>query len=159
MPTTADAATLAAELPIEAGDRVILPQSDLADRLLIAAFEARGARVEAAVAYLTREAPETSRQRIRALFAAGDLAAIVFTSGSTVRGLLGLLGSAHRQLARKTLAACIGEPTATVARAAGFEFVRIALSTEAAALADLVADAARVSIPDPAPVARQEVPS
>jgi uroporphyrinogen-III synthase len=159
VPTTADAATLAAELPIGAGDEVLLPLSDLANPGLVSALEARGAAVEAVVAYRTEVGPQESRERIRALFAAGDLGAIVFTSGSTVRGLLALLGSTHRRLARRTLAACIGEPTASVARAAGFEHVLVAPSSNASALADLVAAAVLLPIPDPAAEPRQEVPS
>jgi uroporphyrinogen III methyltransferase/synthase len=169
VPSTADGAALGLELPIRAGDTVFLPRTDVADWRLVGTLELRGARVDAVVAYRTVEGPETSRERLRALFAAGGPEAIVFTSGSTVRGLAALLGRAHLELARRAVACCIGEPTATAARKAGFELVLVAPAAEPAALARLVRTAlpARADSPatDPAPATapalerRQEDPA
>ncbi len=158
-PSAAGGETLAAELPVAPGDTVLLPRADIADGRLVAALEARGARVDAVIAYRTHEAPEASRERLRALFAAGDLEAIVFTSGSTVRGLLGLLGSAHRRLARRTLAGCLGETTGVVARAAGFERVLIAPDTTPLQLADRISDALTPGLHHPAPEPSEEEPA
>jgi len=146
LPSGADAASLAAELPIDRGDTVFLPRTDIADWRLVAALESRGASVDAVVAYRTVEGPEASRERLRAVFAAGGLDAIVFTSGSTVRGLTALLGRAHLDLARRAVACCIGKPTATAARIAGFELVVAAPAADAVTLADLV----RTALPTPA---------
>lgn len=146
VPTGADAASLAAELPIDRGDTVFLPRTDIADSRLVAALESRGASVDAVVAYRTVEGPEASRERLRAVFAAGGPDAIVFTSGSTVRGLTALLGRAHLDIARRAVACCIGEPTATAARIAGFELVVAAPAADAVTLADLV----RTALPAPA---------
>jgi uroporphyrinogen-III synthase len=180
VPSATDGAALGAELPIRPGDTVFLPRTDVADWRLVGSLELRGARVDAVVAYRTVEGPETSRERLRALFAAGGPEAIVFTSGSTVRGLVALLGRAHLELARRAVACCIGEPTAAAARNAGFELVLVAPATKAAALAGLVrtavgapagspatdpvpatgpAPATPAPATDPAPERRQEDPA
>ncbi|MEW5990627.1 MAG: hydroxymethylbilane synthase [Chloroflexota bacterium] len=159
VPSHADAASLAAELPIERGEIVFLPRADIADSRTVADLEARGARVDAVVAYLTIEGPEGSREAFRAVFAAGGPAAIVFASPSAVRGLTRLLGRAHPAVARRTIACCIGESTAEAARSAGFELVLVAPAPEPAALADLV----RTSLPGrsggPSRTPRQEDPA
>ena len=163
VPSTADGAALGAELPIRAGDTVFLPRTDVADWRLVGTLELRGARVDAVVAYRTVEGPETSRERLRALFAAGGPEAIVFTSGSTVRGLVALLGRAHLELARRAVACCLGEPTASAARNAGFELVLVAPAADSATLARLVRTAvaapAATTATDPAPKRRQEDPA
>jgi len=157
-PSTANGAALGAELPIGAGDTVLLPRADIADGRLVAALEARGARVDAVVAYRTSEAPETSRERLRALFATGDVGAIVFTSGSTVRGLLGLLGTAHQRVARRTQAYCLGEATATVARDSSFLHVVVAPVATPLELADLISDALARGLPKSAPESAPKSP-
>ena len=158
-PSAANGETLAAELPVAPGDTILLPRADIADGGLVAALEARGARVRAVVAYRTHEAPEASRERLRALFAGGDLEAIVFTSGSTIRGLVALLGSAHGDLARKALACCIGETTAAVALEAGFERVITAPGATPLDLADRIADAILPWRHRLAPERREEAPA
>jgi uroporphyrinogen III methyltransferase/synthase len=159
VPGTADSESLATGMPIEPGDTVFLPRTDISDTRLVAALEGRGARVDAVVAYRTVEGPETSREELRALFAGGGPEAIVFTSASTVRGLAGLLGRAHLDLARRVVACCIGEPTATAARNAGFERVLVAPAADAEALAGLVRTAVPASPTEPAPEPRQEDPA
>jgi hypothetical protein len=148
---------------IRRGDTVFLPRTDIADWRLVGALELRGARVDAVVAYRTVEGPETSRERLRSLFAAGGPEVIVFTSASTVRGLIALLGRAHLELARRAVACCIGEPTATAARNAGFDLVLVAAAANGAALARLVrtALAAPAGSPatDPAPARRATDPA
>ena len=158
VPSAADGAALGAELPIRRGDTVFLPRTDVADQRLVGTLELRGARVDAVVAYRTVEGPEASRERLRALFAAGGPEAIVFTSGSTVRGLVALLGRAHLELARRAVACCIGEPTATAARNAGFELVLVAPTADSEALARLVRTALAPAT-GPAPARLQEDPA
>jgi uroporphyrinogen-III synthase len=157
-PSTANGAALGAELPIGGGDTVLLPRADIADGRLVAALEARGARVDAVVAYRTGEAPETSRERLRALFATGNVGAIVFTSGSTVRGLLGLLGTAHQRVARRTQAYCLGEATATVALDSSFLHVVVAPVATPLELADLISDALARGLPKSAPESAPKSP-
>ncbi len=142
-------------LPVEPGSRVLLARTDIADERLPDRLEAAGALVVQVVAYRTVEAPEPSRAPLVAAVRSGSIDAIVFTSGSTVRGLLALLPPDLREAARATLACCIGEPTASAAREAGFVRVETSASPRAEAVADL---AARILLaaearPDPDPVA------
>jgi hydroxymethylbilane synthase len=158
-PSTSDGRTLASELPIEPGAPIFVPRADIADGHVAEALVARGARVDDVVAYRTVEAPEGAREQLRALFAAGDPAAIVFTSGSTVRGLVALLGSAHLHRARGSLACCIGESTAAAARAGGFERLVIATAATPDDLADLIHDALDPGRPMSTPTGRREDPA
>jgi hydroxymethylbilane synthase len=137
-PSRSDGATLGSELPVRPGDRVLAIRGDLADGELAASLRARGAQVDDLVAYRTREAPVSSRPLLRRAMAAGPIAALVFTSGSTVRGLVALARSEGLDLAAIP-AVCIGPETADVARAAGFAVETIAAEPDAAALADATA--------------------
>lgn len=138
VPSRATAGTLAAELPLAPGDRVLLARADAADPALPAGLRDRGAVVDEVVAYHTVEAPEASRRPARAAIRSG-VSAITFASGSAVRGLLALLTPAEREIARRTPACCIGPSTAAAARAAGFERVLEAEAASVDALAGLVA--------------------
>jgi uroporphyrinogen-III synthase len=125
---------LARDLPIVPGDRVLVVRGDLADDGLAIALRARGADVDDLVAYRTREAPETSRQLLRTIAAEGPIAAAIFTSGSTVRGLVAL-GQAESIDLRSIAAVCIGAETADQARAAGFRVLAVAATPDPASLA------------------------
>jgi len=131
---------MAAELPVVAGDRILVVRGDLADEELAVALRARGAEVDDVIAYRTREAPESSRGLLRAATADGPIAAAVFTSGSTVRGLLSL-GEADSIDVRSFPAVCIGPETADDARAAGFRILAVAPTPDSAALAEATATA------------------
>ena len=138
---------IAEELPVNAGDRVLLARADIADGRLPERLRARGAVVDDVVAYHTVEAPEASRDALREAFGAGPFDAIVFTSGSTVRGLLALLPPRERRIALRSLACCIGPSTGQVAREAGFGRIVEAPMRSAAALADLIVAAVRDEVP------------
>ncbi|MDA8237703.1 MAG: hydroxymethylbilane synthase [Chloroflexi bacterium] len=140
VPGRAVGSALADELPIEPGDRVLLARADAAADGLPAQLRARGAIVEEVVAYHTVEAPEAARVPLRDALRDG-IGALVFTSGSTVRGLLALLPPAERRAALATPACCIGPSTAAVARDHGFGRVLEATTPAAEVLADLVATA------------------
>jgi hydroxymethylbilane synthase len=133
-PSQGSAKALAAELPVNAGDRVLVVRGDLADRGLAAALRARGARVDDVIAYRTREAPESSRALLRRAMGEGPIRAVVFTSGSTIRGLLAL-GNAESIDVRSLPCLCIGPETATEARAAGFQVLAVSPTPDSAALA------------------------
>jgi hydroxymethylbilane synthase len=133
-PDRAGRVGMAADLPIFSGDRVLVVRGDLADDGLAIALRARGAEVDDIVAYRTREAPETSRRLLRAVAADGPIAAAVFTSGSTVRGLVSL-GDAESVDVRSLAAVCIGAETADEARAAGFRVLAVAARPDSVALA------------------------
>jgi uroporphyrinogen-III synthase len=95
--------------------------------------------VDDVVAYRTREAPETSRVLLRTA-AAGPIAAVAFTSGSTVRGLLSL-GRAESIDVLTIPAVCIGPETADEARAAGFQILAISPGPDSSSLAATTARA------------------
>jgi uroporphyrinogen III methyltransferase/synthase len=98
--------------------RVLLPRADIARQALEVGLRAQGAIVDQVVAYRTvhAEAPASLIEQLRS----GQIDAVTFTSSSTVRGLLEMLGSELDALDRITLA-CIGPITAATAREAGLE--------------------------------------
>ena len=131
---------MAAELPVGRGDRVLVIRGDLADEELVVGLRARGAEVDDVVAYRTREAPETSRVLLRGALSGGPIAAVVFTSGSTVRGLVAL-GRDESIDVLSMPCVCIGPETAEEARAAGFQIVAVSPAPDSAALAAAIARA------------------
>ena len=133
-------AALAAELPMLPGQRILVVQGDLAGGELAATLRARGARVNDVIAYRTREAPERSRRALRAAVDGGPIAAALFTSGSTVRGLV-TLGDGEALPVRQWPAICIGPETAEAAEAAGFVILAVSAIPDATALATITADA------------------
>lgn len=139
-PSQGSSASMAVELPVARGDRVLIVRGDLADGSLADALRARGAEVDDIVAYRTREAPETSRARLRRALTAGPIAAVIFTSGSTVRGLVALARAETLDVA-SIPSVCIGPETAAEAGAAGWSILAVSASPEATALAATTADA------------------
>jgi hydroxymethylbilane synthase len=139
-PSRSSAAAMAAELPVRPGDRVLAIRGDLADGELAVALRARGAEVDDVIAYRTCEAPESSRGLLRTATQDGSIAAAVFTSGSTVRGLSSL-GAAESVDVRSIPALCIGPETADEARSAGFRILAVSPTPDPAALAAVAATA------------------
>jgi hydroxymethylbilane synthase len=133
-PSESSASALSQELPIRPQDGVLVVRGDLADQELAVTLRARGASVDDVVAYRTREAPEESRIELRRAMTEGPIAAVLFTSGSSLRGLLAL-GNAESFDVRSIPCVCIGPETALEARAAGFRVLAISPSPESAALA------------------------
>lgn len=117
-----------------AGQRVVLARADAATPDLRDALIRRGAVVEEVVAYRTVEGPGESRDRVRAALAQ-PLDGVIFTSGSTVRGLQALLSPQEALRAKALPAFCIGPVTARIARRAGFAVPVVAASHTADALA------------------------
>ncbi|MBI3748397.1 MAG: hydroxymethylbilane synthase [Chloroflexi bacterium] len=139
-PTRSDGAALAAELPVRRGERVLVVRGDLADAEVAATLRGRGATVDDLVAYRTREAPASSRPLLAKAFAAGRIGAIVFTSGSTVRGLVSLARSEGLDPTDVPVV-CIGPETADCARSAGFTVRAVSADPDVAALAAATAHA------------------
>ena len=99
-------------MPRAAGARAILPQT----------LTARGARVEEVVAYEAVLPGEADVAGLGAALAARAVDAIAFTSSSTVRNFVTLLGAEQvRRLVcdGRPAIACIGPVTAETARGAG----------------------------------------
>jgi hydroxymethylbilane synthase len=137
IPSEASAECLAAELPLAAAERVVVVRGDLAGQHLADALRRRGANVDDVIAYRTIEAPQTSVALLGDALAAGPISAIVFTSGSTVRGLAALAHAAGVDLT-SIPAVCVGPRTAQAAVAVGFRVAAVAPSPDAAALAAAV---------------------
>jgi uroporphyrinogen III methyltransferase/synthase len=102
-----------------AGVRVLLARADAAAPDLPAALREAGADVRELPVYHTVIGPEASRPAVVAALADPGLAAVLFASGSAVRGLLRLAVSDPRRLPAVT----IGPATTAVARAEGFHVV------------------------------------
>jgi hydroxymethylbilane synthase len=139
-PAEPSSRSLAATLPLAAGQRVLIIRSDIAGDRLANALRARGADVDDVVGYQTREAPRASRPLLRAAFRDGPPAAIVFTSASTVRGLQKLAADEFIEIAELS-AVCIGTQTATAARDAGLRVVAVAGEPRATSIAQATAAA------------------
>jgi hydroxymethylbilane synthase len=137
-PSRSNGHALAAELPAAAGERVLLVRGDLAARDLPDELRARGVIVDEVVAYRTQEAPPASAARLADALA-HRVDAVLFASGSAVRGLLTLAADPDR--VRSIPAVCIGPETAAEAERLGFRVLATAGTTSAEALARVTADA------------------
>jgi len=104
---------------LRSGDRVLLARADAASQSLPEQLRAYGAEVEDIVAYRTIPAPPDSRRPLLAALADPMLEAVVFASGSAVRGLVELAGR-QADKARRLHAFVIGPSTNVVARAHGY---------------------------------------
>ncbi|CUU54222.1 uroporphyrinogen III methyltransferase / synthase [Parafrankia irregularis] len=95
-------------------DRVLLPRADIATDTLVAGVKDRGWQVDEVTAYRTvRAAPPPAP--IREALKGGRVDAVVFTSSSTVRNLVGIAGKPHET----TVIAVIGPATAATAQELG----------------------------------------
>ena len=133
-PSHPDARTLAAELPIRPGQDVVLLRGDLADDELPRILRERGAEVIEVVAYRTVEAPASSRSMLRDALASDPPAAVLFASGSAVRGVVALAQADGLDLTRIP-AICNGPTSAGEATRLGFAAISTAPTPDAASLA------------------------
>ena len=101
-------------------------------------LRARGALVDDVVAYRTLEAPPTSRRLLRGAMGDGPVAGVIFSRGSTVRGLIAL-GRAEGLDVTAMPAICIGPTTAAEAKRAGFRVLAVSPRPAAAPLAETTA--------------------
>jgi uroporphyrinogen III methyltransferase/synthase len=95
-------------------NRVFLPRADIATDTLVAGLGELGWEVEDVTAYRTVRAappPAETREAIKT----GGFDAVLFTSSSTVRNLVGIAGKPHHT----TVVACIGPQTAKAAEEHG----------------------------------------
>lgn len=133
------AAGLLAEFPafdpaFDPIERVFLPRADIATEVLSAGLVELGWEVDDVTAYRTVRAappPEAIREAIKG----GGFDAVLFTSSSTVRNLVGIAGKPHAA----TVITCIGPATAATAREHGLRVDVLAPTPSAAALAEALA--------------------
>ena len=115
-------------------NRVFLPRADIATDTLVAGLVELGWEVEDVTAYRTvRAAPPAAETR--EAIKTGGFDAVLFTSSSTVRNLVGIAGKPHAS----TVIACIGPATAKTAEEHGLRVDVLAESPSVAALTDALA--------------------
>ncbi len=122
---------------VSAGDRVLLPQSDLAAPLLADGLRSLGFEVHTVTAYHNVAVPVA--QKTVADVRAGRFDALLVTSGSIARQIRDQFGT----IPRDTCIACIGDVTALDAQAAGLSVDVIARTRTASSLVDTLADFVR----------------
>jgi uroporphyrinogen III methyltransferase/synthase len=133
------AAGLAAEWPpyddvLDPINRVFLPRADIATETLSAALTEAGWEVEDVTAYRTvRAAPPPAD--VRDAIKTGKFDAVVFTSSSTVRNLVGIAGKPHHS----TILAAIGPATAKTCEEHGLRVDAVAAKPTSVDLADALA--------------------
>lgn len=120
---------------IDAVGRVLLPRADLAGEALPAGLTALGWEVDDVVAYRTVRAAPPSAE-IRDMIKSGAFDAVAFTSGSTVRNLVGIAGKPHA----RTIIACIGPSTKAAAEEMGLRVDVVPEVAEVPALIDALAE-------------------
>jgi uroporphyrinogen III methyltransferase/synthase len=110
--------------------RVLLPRADIATETLAAGLIEKGWEVDDVTAYRTvRAAPPPAE--IRDAIKSGGFDAVLFTSSSTVRNLVGIAGKPHA----RTVVAVIGPKTAETAAEFG---LRVDVQPPHASVPDLV---------------------
>ncbi|WP_432942703.1 uroporphyrinogen-III synthase [Kribbella sp. CA-253562] len=115
-------------------NRVFLPRADIATETLVAGLTDLGWEVDDVTAYRTVRAappPAPTREAIKS----GKFDAVVFTSSSTVRNLVGIAGKPHAS----TVIAVIGPATLKTAEEHGLRVDAMAESPSAEELADALA--------------------
>ena len=133
------AAGLAAEFPpfdevLDPINRIFLPRADIATETLTAGLMSLGWEVEDVTAYRTVRAtppPAPVREAIKT----GKFDAVVFTSSSTVRNLVGIAGKPHPA----TIIAVIGPATAKTCEEHGLRVDVVAHKPSVVDLADALA--------------------
>ncbi len=114
---------------------VFLPRADIATDALLAGLAELGWEADDVTAYRTvRAAPPPAH--IREAIKTGQFDAVLFTSSSTVRNLIGIAGKPHVA----TVVGCIGKATAQTARDHGLEVKVVPDEASAKALVDALAD-------------------
>lgn len=116
-------------------NRVFLPRADIATETLVAGLVELGWECDDVTAYRTVRAappPAPTRDAIKS----GKFDAVVFTSSSTVRNLVGIAGKPHPS----TIIAVIGPHTAKTAEEHGLRVDVMAAAPSADELADALAD-------------------
>jgi len=135
----------------DAVDRVLLPRADIATDTLLAGLKELGWQVDDITAYRTVRAappPAETREALKG----GGFDAVLFTSSSTVRNLVGIAGKPHDT----TVLACIGPQTAKTADELGLRVDVQApvpdVATLVAALAAFAAERRAAALPDVVPL-------
>jgi uroporphyrinogen III methyltransferase/synthase len=140
MPGEYVAEGILAEIGAVSGQRILLPRADIARATLAAELRQRGAEVDEVVAYRT-VAETAATERLAELLATQRLDVVTFTSSSTVRNFVAMLGDrAPAQALRNIVVACIGPITAGTAREFGIAPAIVAAEYTMAGLTRAITD-------------------
>jgi uroporphyrinogen III methyltransferase/synthase len=112
----AEAVVEAMRILVSPGDRVLLPRAESARAELVSGLEALGATVDEVPIYRAAVPSEASPE-VLAELREGRIDVVTFTSSSTVRNLVAMLGDSSAL--ERPLIACIGPITTKTAREAG----------------------------------------
>jgi uroporphyrinogen III methyltransferase/synthase len=134
-------------------DRVFLPRADIATDTLVAGLKDLGWEVDDVTAYRTVRAappPAETREALKG----GGFDAVLFTSSSTVRNLVGIAGKPHDT----TVLACIGPQTKATAEELGLRVDVLAPKPDVGSLVEALAEhaAARRAEGEPPPSAARK---
>ena len=116
-------------------DRVFLPRADIATDTLVAGLKDLGWAVDDVTAYRTVRAappPAETREALKG----GGFDAVLFTSSSTVRNLVGIAGKPHDT----TVLACIGPQTKATAEELGLRVDVLSPKPDVATLVEALAE-------------------
>lgn len=116
-------------------NRVLLPRADISTETLVAGLPDLGWEVDDVTAYRTVRASPPA-PAIREAIKAGRFDAVLFTSSSTVRNLVGIAGKPHAS----TVIACIGPATARTAEEHGLRVDVLAPEADPVLLVDALAE-------------------
>jgi len=118
------------------GKKVLFPRAEAGRELLPDALAKLGARVTLVPLYRTVK-PERKEDELKGLLSKG-VEVITFTSGSTVRNFLDILGRENLALLAGTKIACISEVTAGIAEEEGLKTDIIPLKSTTQSLAHAI---------------------
>lgn len=119
-------------------NRVLLPRADIATEVLVAGLSEKGWQVDDVTAYRTvRAAPPPAP--VRDAIKGGEFDAVLFTSSSTVRNLVGIAGKPHPS----TIVAAIGPATEQTAKDHGLHVDVTAAEANVGSLIESLVDFAR----------------
>jgi uroporphyrinogen III methyltransferase/synthase len=122
------------------GSRVLIPRAEVAREILPDQLRELGAQVEVVPVYRTI-VPKVDVEPFKQQFQEGRIDVVTFTSSSTVRNFIELLGGAEaaRHLVAQTVVACIGPITAKTAEEYGLAVTIMPVENTVPALAEAIA--------------------
>jgi uroporphyrinogen III methyltransferase / synthase len=133
------------------GKKVLIPRAEVARETLPEQLRKKGATVDVIPVYRTI-APAADLSRLREYFESGAIDAVTFTSSSTVRNFVEMIGGVEqaRRLGTKTTVACIGPITAQTAEESGLPVTIMPAENTVPALAQAIvrhfSEGARVEV-------------
>jgi uroporphyrinogen III methyltransferase/synthase len=101
------------------GMKILIPRAQEAREVLPDELRLMGAEVNVVAVYRTLKPQRAEVEKVKQLLASGQLDTVTFTSSSTVRNFIELIGD--KSLLQGTTLACIGPITASTLRELGFE--------------------------------------